>query len=76
MGKIGKMLALYVKIGYNLDMVYDLFYFGLRLVVVASFWIFIWKLIEPRNQLLKILRAGLLVAGFIVFLFITKAVAP
>ena len=55
-------------------MAYDLFYFGLRLAVVASFWVFIWKLIEPRNQLLKILRASLLVAGFIGFLLIIKAV--
>ena len=55
-------------------MAYDLLYFGLRLAVVVSFWVFIWKIIEPRSQLLKILRASLLVAGFIGFLFIIKAV--
>ena len=55
-------------------MIYDFLYFGLRLVVIVSLWMFVWKLIEPKNQLLKILRAGLLAAGFIGFLLIIKTV--
>ena len=54
-------------------MAYDLLYFILRLVVVIFFWIFVWKVIEPRNQLMKILRACLLVAGLVGFLLIIKA---
>jgi len=38
----------------------------LRLAMLAAFWTFAWQLIQPRTQAMRILRAGLLLAGFLV----------
>ena len=37
--------------------------FALRVWLIAAFWAFIWRFVEPRTQFMRILRAALLVLG-------------
>ena len=39
--------------------------FVLRVSLIAVFWAFIWRFVEPRTQLMRILRAALLVLGLL-----------
>ncbi len=39
--------------------------FILRVSLIAVFWAFIWRFVEPRTQLMRILRAALLVLGLL-----------
>jgi len=39
--------------------------FVLRVLLIAVFWVFIWRFVEPRTQLMRILRAALLVLGLL-----------
>ena len=39
--------------------------FVLRVSLIAVFWVFIWRFVEPRTQLMRILRAALLVLGLL-----------
>ena len=54
-----------VKIGYNVRMLGDILSFVLRIGLVVALWAFLWKYVEPRTQLLRILRAALLVFGLL-----------
>ena len=49
------------KIGYNINMVRDFIIFILRISLVALVWISLWRYVQPRTQLMRILRAALLV---------------
>ena len=48
--------------------------FILRIGVMAMFWVFIWRMIDPRTQMMRILRAGLLVAGFLCILAVLRVI--
>jgi membrane-bound ClpP family serine protease len=39
--------------------------FVLRIWLIVAFWAFIWGLVKPRTQLLRILRATLLLLGLL-----------
>ncbi len=39
--------------------------FIVRLWVIIAFWVFVWKVVEPKTQLMRVLRAALLVVGFL-----------
>lgn len=50
--------------------------FVLRIGLVAALWAFVWRFVEPRTQLMRILRAALLVfvlLGVLALLKITGA---
>ena len=49
-------------------MVAGCIFFILRMALIVAFWALIWRLVEPRTQLLRILRAALLVLGLIAIL--------
>lgn len=66
------LLDLHVKIGYHTVMLRDIILFVLRLSLIVSLWAFVWKFIEPKTQLMRILRAALLVLGLLVVLTILK----
>jgi len=51
----------------------NLIFFILRISLIAALWAFVWKLIEPKTQLMRILRAALLVLGLLVILVMLKA---
>ncbi len=58
-------MTLSVKIGYNISMLGDILSFVLRIGLVVALWAFVWKFVEPRTQLMRILRAALLVFGLL-----------
>jgi len=67
------MLDLSAKIGYRKDMIQSLIFFVLRILLIAALWAFVWKFIEPKTQLMRVLRAALLVLGLLVILVMLKA---
>ena len=66
------LLDLRVKIGYYVCMIRDIIFFVLRILLIIAIWAFVWKLIEPKTQLMRIFRAALLVLGLLVVLSILK----
>lgn len=61
-----------VKIGYCEYMFRSLVFFVLRISLIAALWAFVWKFIEPKTQLMRVLRAALLVLGLLVILTMLK----
>ncbi len=51
---------------YNFNMVGSAIIFVLRVCLVAVMGAFLWRLIEPKTQQARILRAGLLVVGLLI----------
>ena len=66
------LLDLSIKIGYYKYMFRDIVFFVLRISLIAALWAFVWKFIEPKTQLMRVLRAALLVLGLLVVLTILK----
>jgi hypothetical protein len=67
-------LTLHVNMGYNLCMSGEILSFILRIGIIACFWAFIWGILKPKGQFMRILRAGLLVLcllGILVVLRVT-----
>ena len=60
------------KIGYNHFMFTDLISFILRVSLIAVFWFFVWQYIEPKTQLMRILRAALLVVGLLIIMAMVR----
>jgi len=61
-----------VKIEYYRYMFRSLIFFVLRISLIAALWASIWKFIEPKTQLMRVLRAALLVLGLLVILVMLK----
>ena len=71
--KLGKIhLTLYVKMGYYMAMFTDLISFILRISLIVALWVFVWKLLEPRTQLMRILRAAVLLLGLLGVLVVLR----
>jgi hypothetical protein len=66
------ILDLYVKMGYYEYMFRNLVFFILRISLIAALWASVWKFIEPKTQLMRVLRAALLVLGLLVILAMLK----
>jgi hypothetical protein len=65
-------LTLLVKMGYNVSMVGSIVLFVLRIGLIAVLWAFIWRVVEPRTQLMRILRAALLLLGLLGILVVLR----
>ena len=50
----------------------NIIFFVLRLSLIATVWVFVWRFVEPKTQLLRILRAALLVLGLLAVLAVIK----
>ena len=74
MGKFS--LDLRVKIGYFRFMVSSLVSFVLRISLVVVLWAFVWRYVKPRTQLMRILRAALLVLGLLAVLAGIRVAGP
>jgi hypothetical protein len=61
-----------VKIGYHNGMFRSVLFFVLRISLVAALWASVWKFIEPKTQLMRVVRAALLVLGLLVILAALK----
>jgi len=46
-------------------MLEDILSFVLRIGLVVALWVFVWRFVEPRTQLMRLLRAALLVVGLL-----------
>ena len=60
------------KIGYCIYMFRGIVYFVLRISLIVALWAFVWKFIEPKTQLMRVLRAALLVLGLLAVLAMLK----
>jgi hypothetical protein len=58
--------------GYHKYMLQDIVFFVLRISLIVALWAFVWKFIEPKTQLMRVLRAALLVLGLLVVLAMLK----
>lgn len=56
------------KIGYYEYMFTDIVLFVLRLSLIAMFWAFVWRFVEPKTQFMRVIRAALLVLGLLAIL--------
>ncbi|UCF43767.1 MAG: hypothetical protein JSV99_02225 [Planctomycetota bacterium] len=45
---------------------------ALRLWIIIAVWAFVWKVVEPRTQKLRILRAALLLVCLLVVLAVLR----
>jgi hypothetical protein len=70
MGK--KYLTSYVKMGYYMTMFTDFVSLILRISLIAALWAFVWKVLEPRTQLMRILRAAVLLLGLLGILVVLR----
>ena len=66
------MLDFNVKIGYNIRMFIGTIHFILRLALIATIWACVWKFMKPKTQLMRVLRAALLVLGLLGALAVMK----
>ena len=62
----------YVKLDYNIYMLRNILSFVLRILLIGTIWVFIWRIIEPRTQLMRILRLGLLVLCLLAVLVVIR----
>ena len=70
MGK--KHLTSDVKMGYYMTMFTDFISFILRILLIVALWVFVWKILEPRTQLMRILRAVVLLLGLLGVLVVLR----
>lgn len=47
-------------------------HFVLRIALIATIWACVWRFVEPRTQLMRILRAALLVLGLLAALAVMR----
>jgi hypothetical protein len=66
------LIDINVKIGYYNYMFRSLVLFVLRISLIAALWASVWKFIEPKTQLMRVLRAALLVLGLLIILVMLK----
>lgn len=50
--------------------------FILRISLIVVLWAFVWRLIQPRTQLMRILRAAVLLLCLLGILFILRNTGP
>jgi hypothetical protein len=62
-----------VKMGYNVTMLTSFISYILRISLIVALWAFVWRLVEPRTQLMRILRAAVLLLGLLGILFILRS---
>lgn len=70
------MLDLGVKMGYFNYMMRSIVFFILRLSLVVTIWAFIWRYLEPRTQLMRIMRAALLLLCLLGVMAVVKLTGP
>ncbi len=62
------------KMGYIIFMLSNTISFILRICLIGTFWLYVWRHIEPRTQSMRILRAALLALGMLVILAVVKII--
>jgi len=62
--------------GYFGFMLKDFVLFVLRLSLVVAIWAFIWRYVEPKTQLMRIMRAALLLLCLLGVMAVVRLVGP
>ena len=65
-------MTLPVKIGYNTSMLGDIISFALRITLIVALCLFVWRFVKPKTQLMRILRAALLVLVLLAVLAVLR----
>ena len=68
-------LTFCVKMGYNVSMFRNVISFLLRIWLIAVLWALVWRFVEPRTQLMRIVRAALLLLGLLAILALVRITA-
>jgi hypothetical protein len=50
----------------------SIIFFVLRISLIVTLWAFVWRFVEPKTQLVRILRAALLVLGLLAVLALIR----
>jgi hypothetical protein len=58
--------------GYNILMFKDLISFVLRISLIAGVCAFAWRLTQPKTQLMRVIRAALLLACLLAVLAVLR----
>ena len=54
-------------------MIINIISFILRILLIVSLWAFAWHLIKPKTQLMRIIRAAVLLIGLLGILFLLRS---
>lgn len=66
-------LTWHVNMGYNAPVILEMFIFMLRLLLSVAVFGFVWTLVKPRTQFMRIVRAALLVLCLFLVLAVTRS---
>ena len=69
-------LTFHVKMVYNTPVFKQFLLFLLRMGLIVVLWAFIWRVVEPRTQLMRIFRAALLLLGLLGILVVLRLTGP
>jgi hypothetical protein len=58
--------------GYYVTMMGEQVLFILRQLIIAAVWVFVWRLVQPKTQAMRILRAALLILALLTVLAVTR----
>jgi hypothetical protein len=58
--------------GYYMTMFTDFISFILRISLIVALWVFVWKILKPRTQIMRILRAVVLLLGLLGVLVVLR----
>lgn len=58
--------------GYYITMFTDFISFILRISLIVALWVFVWKILKPRTQIMRILRAVVLLLGLLGVLVVLR----
>jgi hypothetical protein len=61
-----------VKIDYNSDMSGNVLSFFVRIILILALWAFIWGFLKPRTQIMRVLRAALILLGMLAILAVVR----
>ena len=62
------LLGFCVKIGYYLHMIINFTVFAMRIALIVMCWFLIWRYVKPTTQLMRIVRAAILVVALLVIM--------
>jgi hypothetical protein len=74
MGKI--YLTTLVNMGYNTSMIEEVVSFVLRISLVVTLCLFVWRYVKPRTQLMRVFRAAILVIVLFAIMVLLKVTGP
>ena len=61
-----------VNIGYNTAMFEEVVSFVLRISLVVTICLFVWRYVKPRTQLMRVFRAAILVLALLGILVVLR----